>query len=48
MHGGLPENIYHVEQINGINRFNEIPFEGQLTDLLWSDPSEEKGFTPNK
>lgn len=28
MHGGLPENISHVEDITKINRFQEIPFEG--------------------
>ncbi|OBA27429.1 Metallo-dependent phosphatase [Hanseniaspora valbyensis NRRL Y-1626] len=38
VHGGLSPNIQTVEQINVIDRFKEIPHDGPMADLVWSDP----------
>merc|ERR1711903_428273 len=46
VHGGLSPSAHHVDQIRAAFRFKEVPHEGLLTDLLWSDPSTDKdGFT---
>jgi len=39
-HGGLSPDIITLEDINCIHRFQEIPAEGPLCDLLWADPIE--------
>ena len=41
VHGGLSPKIKKIEEINKIDRKLEIPREGIITDLIWSDPSEE-------
>ena len=38
VHGGLSVNITTLDQIRVLERFNEVPSEGPLADLLWSDP----------
>ena len=38
VHGGLSPLITTVDQIRLINRRGEIPHEGVMCDLLWSDP----------
>jgi len=40
MHGGLSKDLQNVDQINKILRPTEIPDEGLLCDLLWSDPND--------
>ena len=40
MHGGLSKDLQNIEQINKILRPTDIPNEGLLCDLLWSDPNE--------
>ena len=40
MHGGLSKDLQDIEQINKILRPTDIPNEGLLCDLLWSDPNE--------
>jgi len=44
LHGGLSPNITTLDQINSINRVQEIPHEGPMCDLLWSDPSDSSGW----
>lgn len=44
MHGGLSQEIQHLDQIRRIARPTEIPDSGIMCDLLWADPDEEKGF----
>ena len=41
MHGGVSPNMKSLEEINNTNRFQEVPLEGLLCDLLWSDPIED-------
>lgn len=39
VHGGLSPSIHTMDQIKIIDRFREIPHEGPMADLVWSDPS---------
>lgn len=41
VHGGLSPSITTLDQIRKINRKQEVPHEGPMCDLLWSDPDEE-------
>jgi len=38
VHGGLAPSIMTIDEIKTINRFQEIPHDGPMCDLLWSDP----------
>ncbi|KAI8992029.1 Metallo-dependent phosphatase-like protein [Mycotypha africana] len=40
VHGGLSPYLNSMQQINSIQRPIDIPEEGLLNDLLWSDPSD--------
>ncbi|KAL1920138.1 uncharacterized protein VTP21DRAFT_1284 [Calcarisporiella thermophila] len=42
VHGGLSPYIHCIDQIKLIDRFREIPHEGPMADLVWSDPDEAK------
>jgi len=45
VHGGLSPSAHHLDQIRATFRFQEVPHEGLIADLLWSDPSVEcEGF----
>ncbi|KAI8318588.1 Metallo-dependent phosphatase [Martensiomyces pterosporus] len=41
VHGGLSPSILHVDQLRVLDRFDEIPHEGALADILWSDPDSQ-------
>lgn len=41
MHGGLSQELVDLEQINKIKRPTDVPDEGLICDLLWSDPNPE-------
>jgi serine/threonine-protein phosphatase PPG1 len=41
-HGGLSPSILMVDQIKVLDRFREIPHEGPIADLMWSDPDADK------
>ncbi|CAR21311.1 Serine/threonine-protein phosphatase [Lachancea thermotolerans] len=43
VHGGLSPNVQTVDQIRVIDRFREIPHDGAMADLVWSDPEETGG-----
>ncbi|KAG4301222.1 hypothetical protein PCANB_002466 [Pneumocystis canis] len=42
-HGGLSPELNLLDDLKSINRFCEPPIHGMMTDLLWSDPSEDFG-----
>lgn len=42
VHGGLSPSIHCIDQIKVLDRFREIPHEGPLADLVWSDPDPDK------
>jgi serine/threonine-protein phosphatase PP1 catalytic subunit len=41
VHGGLSPATYSIQSIREIERPTEIPADGLLADLLWSDPSAD-------
>ena len=48
MHGGLSQELEKVEQIKNILRPSDVPEQGLLCDLLWSDPDEaSEGYGAN-
>ena len=45
IHGGLSPTIDTIDEIRNIDRKQEVPHDGAMCDLLWSDPDQEqKGF----
>ncbi|ANQ07485.1 Serine/threonine-protein phosphatase [Plasmodium coatneyi] len=38
-HGGISPYLHTINQINDLDRFKEIPQDGPICDLLWSDPA---------
>ena len=45
MHGGISPQMKTIESVNDINRFTEIPLEGLLCDIVWSDPLDDDTAT---
>ena len=49
IHGGLSPELKKIEEINILDRKKEIPENGIITDLIWSDPNEEVNeYFPSK
>lgn len=48
IHGGLSPSLKTIDEIRGIDRKQEVPHEGSMCDLLWSDPEgiENWGVSP--
>lgn len=44
LHGGLSPTIDKLDQIRVLDRFMEVPVDGAMCDLLWSDPYEHAGW----
>ena len=44
VHGGLSPLIDSVDRIRLLDRKQEVPHEGAMCDLLWSDPDEIDGW----
>jgi len=44
VHGGLSPLISTLDEIRSIDRRQEVPHEGPMCDLLWSDPEEIDGW----
>ncbi|KAK6459299.1 serine/threonine protein phosphatase type 2A [Scheffersomyces xylosifermentans] len=40
-HGGLSPSCQQLDQIRALDRFREIPHDGIMADLVWSDPDTE-------
>lgn len=44
VHGGLSPSIQYLDQIRAIDRKQEVPHDGPMCDLLWSDPEDAQGW----
>lgn len=44
IHGGLSPDIETINQIRVLDRKQEVPHEGGMCDLLWSDPEDVPGW----
>ncbi|CEQ39289.1 SPOSA6832_00786 [Sporobolomyces salmonicolor] len=44
VHGGLSPNVNSLDQIRLIDRKQEVPHDGAMCDLLWSDPDDIEGW----
>jgi len=44
VHGGLSPSINTLDQIRAIDRKQEVPHEGPMCDLMWSDPEDLAGW----
>ena len=44
VHGGLSPSLNTLDQIRTIDRKQEVPHDGSMCDLLWSDPEEIEGW----
>eukprot|EP00758_Cryptobia_borreli_P015190 Tbor_TRINITY_DN5999_c1_g7::TRINITY_DN5999_c1_g7_i1::g.19076::m.19076/K04382/PPP2C; serine/threonine-protein phosphatase 2A catalytic subunit len=44
LHGGLSPTLDLLTHIRGLERVQEVPHEGPMCDLLWSDPDERQGW----
>ena len=45
VHGGLSPAIQEIDDIRKLERRQEVPHEGPMSDLLWSDPEDITGWT---
>ena len=44
VHGGLSPSINSLDQIRCIDRKQEVPHDGAMCDLMWSDPEDIDGW----
>lgn len=44
LHGGLSPSIDSLDQVRQLDRIQEVPHEGPMCDLLWSDPDDRCGW----
>jgi serine/threonine-protein phosphatase 4 catalytic subunit len=40
VHGGLSPSFSTLDEIKTIDRKQEVPHDGAMCDLMWSDPEE--------
>lgn len=45
VHGGLSPSINTLDEIRSIERKQEVPHDGAMCDLMWSDPDESAGWS---
>ena len=41
MHGGVSPTMKTLGEINKMDRFQEVPIQGLLCDIVWSDPIDD-------
>lgn len=44
VHGGLSPSIYTLDELRAIDRKQEVPHEGAMCDIMWSDPEDVQGW----
>jgi len=44
LHGGLSPTLDTLDHVRALDRVQEVPHEGPMCDLLWSDPDERGGW----
>jgi len=44
LHGGLSPMLETLDSIRQLDRIQEVPHEGPMCDLLWSDPADKPGW----
>jgi len=44
VHGGLSPALDKVDSFRSLDRIQEVPHEGALCDLVWSDPDDRVGW----
>ncbi|XP_031505791.1 serine/threonine-protein phosphatase PP2A-2 catalytic subunit-like isoform X1 [Nymphaea colorata] len=44
LHGGLSPSIETLDSIRNFDRVQEVPHEGPMCDILWSDPDDRCGW----
>lgn len=44
MHGGLSPSLDTLDKARALDRVQEVPHEGPMCDLVWSDPDEREGW----
>ena len=44
VHGGLSPSITDLDDIRNIDRKQEVPHDGAMCDLMWSDPDDIEGW----
>jgi serine/threonine-protein phosphatase 2A catalytic subunit len=44
LHGGLSPSLDTLDHIRSLDRVQEVPHEGPMCDLLWSDPDDRVGW----
>jgi serine/threonine-protein phosphatase 2A catalytic subunit len=47
MHGGLSPSLETLDEMQQLDRLQEVPHEGPICDLLWSDPEDRLGWGLN-
>ncbi|PPD89529.1 hypothetical protein GOBAR_DD13535 [Gossypium barbadense] len=44
LHGGLSPSLDTLDNVRALDRIQEVPHEGPMCDLLWSDPDDRCGW----
>jgi serine/threonine-protein phosphatase 2A catalytic subunit len=44
LHGGLSPSVVTLDQARALERIQEVPHEGPMCDLVWSDPDDRAGW----
>ena len=47
LHGGLSPSSLNLDEIKKVERYNDIPRNGLMCDMLWSDPEDRNGWAIN-
>ncbi len=42
VHGGLSPSFSTIDELRVLDRFSEIPHDGPIADIMWSDPDTDK------